>query len=221
MSEPRDSQVESVASGPASRMPMLAGAGAALALAIALAVGCWASREGRVAFEVEPPGAEVAVLLPEGGRLVLSGPAGATTVLKAGTHRAEVSAPGFETQSVEFEVVAGEPNTVSVALARARGAVAFEIEPARAELAVTPSAGGQARALPLVDGRWQGELETGEYVARVTASGFDEKSVPFVVSREEPTLLPITLRGVARASAPIRPRSLAGSNASRGSEPTP
>jgi hypothetical protein len=201
MSEPRDSQPKSVTSGPASRTPALAGAGAALALAIALGVGCWSPREGRVAFEVKPPAAEVAVLLPEGGRLVLSGPAGAPTVLQAGTHRAEVSAPGFETQAVEFEVVGGKTKSVSVALARARGAVAFEIEPARAELVVTPSEGGEARALPLVEGRWKGELETGEYVARVTASGFDEKSVPFVVSQGEPTLLPITLRGLG-AGAP-------------------
>jgi hypothetical protein len=102
MSEPQEPRSMSVTlrGGRASRMPLLVGAGVGLALAIGLGVWLWPAREGRIVFEVEPVEAEVAVLLPEGGRLVLSGPDGAAAVLRVGRHRAEVSAPGFVTRSL-------------------------------------------------------------------------------------------------------------------------
>ena len=186
--------------GGSLRLPLVLGTGlGAVVGGIVLLLLVRPAREGHVAFEVKPPEAEVAVLLPEGRRMLSGGADGVTTVLAAGPYRAEVSAPGFVMRPVEFEVIGGELRTVAVELAPAVGSIAFEVEPARARLQVVQHEGGEARELPLVDGRWKGELKVGAWVARVTADGFVEESIPFEVSTAEPTSLPISLHAVARA----------------------
>lgn len=183
---------------PASKIPLLSGAAAGLVLAVGLAVFLWPASEGRVVFELEPSDAEVVVLHQDGERVLPRSATAVTAVLEAGSHRAEITADGFEPAVVDFEIVGGELHTVSVILAASAGAVEFAIEPTDALLEITPAAGGDARALPLVDGHWQGELEVGDYIAHVSASGHQEETVVFAVTAAEPTLLPISLRSIAR-----------------------
>jgi hypothetical protein len=160
----------------------------------------WPASEGRVVFELDPPDAEVAIRRPDGQHVLPRDAAAATAVLEAGSHRAEVTADGYEPASVDFEVAGGELQTVRVALEPAVGAVEFAVEPTDALLEISPASGGTARALPLVDGRWTGELDLGDYVAHVTAPGHHEETLAFAVLAGEPTLLPISLRAVARSS---------------------
>jgi hypothetical protein len=204
VSDPGRWESETLASqaGGVSKLPLLTGAGVGVVVAIGLAFLFWPASEGRIVFQLDPPDAEVAVLLPEARRILAGSAAGATTVLESGRHRAEVSAPGYETAAVEFEVVGGELRNVAVALEPLLGSVVFEIEPDEARVQVTALEGGDPRELPLVEGRWQGNLEIGEYVARISASGYHEESIPFAVSAEEPALLPVTLRAAGRSAAP-------------------
>jgi len=186
--------------GAGSKLPLVGGIGVGIALAAALAFAMWPASEGRVVFELEPGDAEVAVLQSDGPQVLPGGAAAVTAVLEAGSHRAEITADGYEPAMVDFEVVGGELATVSVALEVASGAVEFAIEPAGAFLEITPAAGGDPRALPLVEGRWEGELELGDYVAHVSAKGHHDEKVAFAVTEGDPTLLPVSLRPVARSS---------------------
>jgi hypothetical protein len=182
------------------RAPLWIAVGAGAIAGIAITYLLLPPPEGRVAFALDPPHAEVALLVPEGRRALAPGPGGATSVLAAGAHRAEVSAPGFKTRAVNFEVAAGELRAVDVRLAPAVGLVRFEGLPGRARLEVIAHSGGEAIELPLVDGGWSGELGVGAWVARASAPGYQEESVPFEVGEAEPTQLPIRLRAVARTS---------------------
>jgi len=186
--------------GPPSRVPLFAGAAVGVALAAGLLFFFWPASEGRVVFELEPEHAEVSLLREDGALLLARGETALSAVLESGTHRAAISAEGYEPAEVEFEIVGGELQTVTVVLEVAVESVEFAIEPTDAVLKITPAAGGDPQALPLeADGHWRGELEVGEYVATVTARGHHDETFEFAVISGEPTLLPVSLKAATRS----------------------
>jgi hypothetical protein len=183
-----------------TRAPLWIAAGVGALAGVAVTWLLMPPPAGRVAFALEPPHAEVALLAAEGRRPLAGGPGGVTSVLGAGPHRAEVSAPGFASQTVEFEVASGELRKLEVRLAPALGRVSFESLPERARLEVIAQAGGEPLELPLVEGAWSGELEVGAWVARASAPGYQEQSVSFEVVETPPTRLEIRLRAIPRTA---------------------
>jgi len=196
--QPRSEAIASAAPV-ASKIPLLGGAGAGVVLAAGLAFFFWPASEGRVVFDLEPDHAEVTLLEKDGPRVLTPGATAVTAVLEAGSHRAEVTAEGYVPAAIDFEIVGGELHHVAVTLEVAVEAVEFAIEPPSAVLEITPASGGDPQVLPLEDGRWRGDLALGDYVAHVTAQGHHEETIPFAVLAGKPTLLPVSLRAVARS----------------------
>jgi len=167
-----------------------------------LALLACSERQGQVVFRVQPEDASV-WLHEDQERHQLEPVAGSlTATLPAGAHRAEVEREGYASREIELEVEGGETRTIEVVLERAVGTVVFAVEPTTAVVEfVSSEETSPAQNVPLTEGRWEGEIEVGSYIARVNASGYHGKSEPFEVREGEPTVVAVSLRGLPHVSS--------------------
>jgi hypothetical protein len=184
------------------RASLLAGAVRGVALVAALVCLACSERQGHVVFRVQPEDASVWLYRGQERHQLEPVTGSLTATLPAGAHRAEVEREGYTSRELELDVKGGEIRVIDVILERAVGTVIFAVEPqtARVEF-VSSEETSPAQNVPLTEGRWEGELEVGSYVARVDASGYHGESEPFEVRAGEPTVVAVSLRAIPPASS--------------------
>ena len=139
---------------------------------------------GNVTFEIDPPGATVVVVGPEG----LRGTAPVTLTIPAGPQSARVSEPRYQNGVVEFDVQGrNQAQTVAFALLPNWADVTIPTVPAGAEVRIDDATSDIATPGPI-------PIPAGEHRIVVTAPGYKHwTDIVFVEARQQVTLPPVVL----------------------------